>query len=632
MSPVRKTPPNEPTDGTGQAGAVLEPSRWPLQKIFARPFSWVLHLVSEFRHETPREQIAIVYYVLGVSGAFVAGVVGISKHFGPENARELPNLLAISQAVAKTNTPEDAKRATDRVMQIVGELTALRGQQPNIASDIDAAFADLGRGSTAKAESILRKQIAKNSGDDTAERRKRAEYHRYLAAVVFVQSKQDALHELEAGAKADPENPDIWRDLGDVALTTGASTEAESAYRQLLQLSRGGAERESAALMRFGDVLRVRGETAAAAGAYEHATKLIEQQLQSDPSNVDRKHELSIGLIKTGDVLRDRKGDRDSALNAFRRSLAIVLELAKSQPSNAAWQSDLARCHIQIGDILRDKGDRDGALKSYNDGLAIQQSLFKLTPDDALAEREVAVYLRRVGFIQKDRGDFDGALKYFREGQAIIKRLTGADPTNTNWQNDLRAALTPIGDTLREKGSHDEAYKVYQDALGLAQRLAARDPRNTEWQRGLALSFDRIADIDRDRGGPQKALAAYQQALNIRTALVARDPSNLLWQRSLQVGTSKFGDAYKAGGNHDAAVKSYQDALAIAQKLTGHDPSNVLWQCDVAEMLWNLAELGVEPQKNLQAIVATLDQFDQKNQLSQDQRKYLLLAKQKQAE
>jgi tetratricopeptide (TPR) repeat protein len=629
MSAANETSAARGDDETAEGRGATPPHRWPAVRFLRSPGTWILNFTSEFRKASPREQLAIVYYALGVLGVLLAGSFPLSHYFMHGESEHAPSLVAVTAALARTNSPEGAQRAVNRLGQIVGALTTLRRQQPGLAGEIDAAFADLANGNTVKAESLLRKQLAQTNGDGATEQRKQAEYHRYLAAVVFVDSKQDALHELEAGAKEDPDNAKIWRDLGDVALATGTSTEAEQAYRELLRLSHGEPSLEAASLMRFGEILNIRGEAAAAAGAYQEATKLLEQQLQRDPTNADRKYDLSVSLMKTGDVLRDRQGNRDRALADYRRGLAIIADLTKEQPSNILWQSDLAECHIRIGNILRDQGDRSGALKFYTTGLAIQRKLADQSPDDVLAQRQLAITLWHLGILQKDRQDFDGALKFFGDGQSMVQRLADLDPTNANWQNDLRRVSIFIGDTLLAKGEGEKAYKIYQNALDAAKRLAARDTQNTQWQRGLALTYDRIGDILRDRSELDQALEAYQQGLTIRAALVARDPSNTLWQRSLQVGTSKFGDTYKEQGNHDAAVKYYQEALDLAQKLAAHDPTNVLWHCDVAEMLWDLSELGVTPRQNLEAIVKTLEPFDQRNELSKDQRKFLIQAKQK---
>lgn len=632
MSSANEIPSPAGDDDMTKSRAAVAPGHWTLARFLRRPGTWISYFASEFRQASPREQLAIIYYSLGVLGVLLAGTFPLSHYFHyflPEDSSRTPSLVAVTAALARTNSPEDAQRAANRLGQIVGELTTLRRQQPDLAADIDAAFVDLAKGNTMKAESLLRKQLAQTSGDGATEQRKQAEYHRYLAAVVFVQSKHDALRELEAGAKEDPDNAKIWRDLGDVALATGASTEAEHAYRELLRLSQGDPNVEAASLMRFGEVLNIRGDAAAAAGAYQEATKVLDKLLQHDPTNANLKHDLAVSLMKTGDVLRDRQGNRDKALADYRRGLAIIADLTKEQPSNALWQSDLATCHIRIGDILRDQGDRSGALKSYTAGLAIQRKLADQSPDDAAAQREVAISLERLGILRQASQDFDGALKFFGDSQSILKKLANLDPTNANWQNDLRRGLILTGDILRAKGEPDKAYAVYQNALDAAKRLAAHDPQNTAWQHGLALTYDRIGDISRDKDEPDNALAAYRQALKIRTTLVARDPSNRLWQRSLQVGTSKFGDTYKEQGNRDAAVKSYEEALGLAQKLAAHDPSNVLWHCDVAEMLWDLSELGVNPRQNLEAIVKTLEPFDQRNELSKDQRKFLIQAKQK---
>ncbi|MEN3377469.1 MAG: hypothetical protein V7604_2824 [Hyphomicrobiales bacterium] len=629
----------KPLDGSktvaDESGDALSLRRRSLLRALRHPFAWASRLVTQFRQDNPRQQLTILYQAVGMTGLLIAGGISLSRLLLPlEPGDKPPNLFAITQALAKSNSSDVTLRATQRLEAIIGELIALRRQEPALAADIDAAFAELGRGSTAHAEALLRKKIAQSAGLQDAERRKRAEYHRYLAGVVFVQSKDNALRELQAAARDDPDSFSIRRDLGDVALAAGNSGEAEHAFRESLRLAHaaGNPSQEAQSLVGLGDAMFVRGNGAAAIGAYEQASRLIEQEVQRDPANSQHKLALAIGFMKIADVLRDRIGDRDGALKSLRRALALLREQTKAQPGNETLQAELANCLGNIGDIQRDKGERDNALEVYRDSLAIRRMLADQSPSNGNAQLDLATGLRRTGDILRDKADLEHALAAYREDLALLTRLADGDPTNARWQRGLRVSYVRVGDVLRETGASEDALKHYQSGLDIALKLAAYDAQNTVWQRDLALTYDRIADIRSGQRRWDDALEALRHGLDIRRQLTARDPSNTQWQRSILVGLVKFGDIYKAQDQRDAAIEAYRDALVIAQKLAQRDPANVLWQSDVAEVLWDLAEVGVDQRQNLEAVIRTLEPIEKNGLLSETQRKFLPQARKKLSE
>jgi tetratricopeptide (TPR) repeat protein len=628
---------NQPNVRKTEADASIDalPRRRSLLRAFRHPFAWASRLIAQFRQDNPRQQLTILYQAVGMVGLLVAGVIGLSRFLlPPEPGDKAPSLFAITQALAKTNSSDVTMRATRRLETMITELTALRREEPRLTADVEAAFAELGKGSTAQAEALLRKKIAQSTGIQDAERRKRAEYHRYLAGAVFVQSKNGALQELQTAALDDPDSFNIMRDLGDVALAVGNSGEAERAFREGLRLAHAANNpaQEAQSLLGLGDAMFVRGNGAATIGAYEQASRLIEQEIQRDPANIQHKLVLATGLMKIADVLRDRIGDRDGALKSLYRALATLQEQAKTQPGNETLQARLANCLGNIGDIQREKGERDNAFEVYRDSLAIRRKLADQSPADGNAQLDLAIGLRRTGDILRDGGDLEQALTAYREDLALLIRLADGDPTNARWQRGLRISYLRVGDVLRETGASQDALMHYQAGLDIALKLAAYDAQNTVWQRDLALTYDRIADIRAGQRRWDEALAGLQLGLDIRRQLVARDPSNTQWQRSILVGLVKFGDIYRAQDRRDAAADSYRNALVIAQKLTQRDPTNVLWQSDVAEVLWDLAEIGIDQRSNLEAVIKTLEPIEKTGLLSETQRRFLPQAKKKLAE
>jgi tetratricopeptide (TPR) repeat protein len=529
--------------------------------------------------------MATIYYAIGIAAAVItitAVVWGLGRHLWTEKPTATPNLPIIRESIARDNSAEDTSKAVVRIQELVGKLMEMRRREPALVGVIDEALEELGNGRTAKAESLLRRKLEQVGSNDPAARKKRAEYHRYLAAAIFVHSQTDALRELRAAVEVDPEDAESWNDLGEVAIAVDNLEEAKRAFREALRLARaqGNIKTQFASLIGLGDVLHREGTTSASEGAYRQASTLAANEVQRDPSNAEWQRSLSISQRTIGDILRE-KGDGEAALKAYRDTLAIAKKLVERDASNTDWQRDLSVSYENIGDILRDMGEREAALKAYEDGLAIRKKL--------------------------------------------VQRPT----SNTDWQRDLSVSHIKIGDILKDKGEREAALKAYQDSLVIMDKLVELDASNTDWQRDLSVGYNKIGDVLRDKGEREAALKAYEDGLAIRRKLVERDASNTRWQRDLSVSHNKIGDILSDKGEREAAIQAYKISLVIIEKLVERDSSMVEWQLDIVALLSTLANLDVNPRANLVEVVRILEQLERAGALTAEHRRWLSIAKER---
>jgi tetratricopeptide (TPR) repeat protein len=390
-------------DPNGKTGLAAEPSptptgfdrrisgEGPKHSVFVQLNDWAGRFYREFRKDQPGKQLAQLYYLLAVVGSAlaVAGFIlsalwGFSKFFLSDVQKQSVQLGIVREVIAKDNPVEETTRALDRLRGLVSALVDLRNREPPLVRDIDESLQALAKGDTSKAEALLRGQV-RSAG---RERQEKAEFQRYLAAVVFIHSKDQALMELKVAVEADPENGNAWNDLGDVALAIGASHEADHAFREALKLAhqQKNAPFEVKCLIRFGETLIIRGHAAAGANSFEQAFRLVELELQHDNANENLLGLKALVLVRQG-TYRVSVGDREGALKAYQESITIRNWLAERDSSNTGWQRDLSVSNMLIGDILRDKGDRDGALKAYQDCLAIDKKLAERDPSNTKWQR-----------------------------------------------------------------------------------------------------------------------------------------------------------------------------------------------------------------------------------------------------
>ena len=476
----------------------------------------------------------------------------------------------MSKHVDRRSTRTIRRKKERRRLRAFKSLLAsveLRRREPALVNAIDEALEELSMGRTAKAENVVRQKLAQTTSNDPDARRRRAEYHRYLAAAVFVHSKTDALRELRAAVEASSDDAGSWSDLGEVYLAVGSLENGEHAFREALRLAhaQGRPEIEFRSLIGFGDALRKRGAGSPAEAAYRRANALAVQQVSRDASNTHWQRELAHSYESIGDVLKD-KGEGDAALKAYGDGLATRRMLAERDASNVEWQRDLALSYESIGDVLKNKGDRDGALKSYNDGLAIRKKLTETDPSQIEWQRELAFSYDSIGRVLKDKGDYEGALTAQRHGLAIRKGLVERDASNMSWQRDLSLSYESTGDLLTDKGDLDAALKAHQEGLAIAKALVERDRSNMQWQRDLTFSYERIGDVMWSKGDRDGAFNAYQEGLSIRKKLVERDASNAEWQRDLEITYNRIGDILKDKGAAAELLGRIKTALP-SQKL-----------------------------------------------------------------
>jgi hypothetical protein len=86
----------------------------------------------------------------------------------------------------------------------------------------------------------------------------------------------------------------------------------------------------------------------------------------------------------------ETQGDLAGALDRYQAGLAIVERLADSDPSNSQWQHDLSVSHTRIGEILETQGHLAGAIAAHEQGLLIMQSLAARLPDHPEFQRALA--------------------------------------------------------------------------------------------------------------------------------------------------------------------------------------------------------------------------------------------------
>ncbi len=513
------------------------------KNIYGRTLAWIRALVAEFPHETPHEQLAILYYALTILALIGGGIWGTGKYFCCERAEAVTvhKTSSITKSPQKADvpdsTPDEDRKAQARIRELPGKLYELRSRDPRLAAEIDAAIVDLNNNKTDKAEALLRKNIEQSPVGDQNNRKQNAEFHLYLAVIVFVQSKGDALRELQSAVEVDPENCEAWSDYGDVALAAGETAKADHASREALRLARlqQNIALEARSLIIFGNVLAKLGNYPAAVLAYDRASKLYEGESRRDPSKSEWQFNLAISYYQIGKILQEN-GDHDGAFKAYQEGLKIIDDLTKIDPANFEWQFNLSIGYDGIGSVMQKKGNRDEALKAYQENFRIIEDLTKRKPLNAEWRHALSTSYVRKGSILQENGDHDGALKAYQEGLKIRKSLVETDPSNAEWRLDLSVSYEGIGSIRQEDGNRDGALESYLHGLQIRKELADRNPEMVSWQFNYAKSLWEVASLSFDQCTNLEKIVMVLEPLEQKHALTVEQRKSL----SLQQAKDKF--------------------------------------------------------------------------------------------
>ena len=274
--------------------------------------------------------------------------------------------------------------------------------------------------------------------------------------------------------------------------------------------------------MEIAENLVAQGDLAGALVHFEAIQQIFTGLAADDPTNPERRRDVSVSLNNVGDVLV-AQGDLSAALERFEASLAIAEDLSRDDPGNADWRRDVSVSLDNVGDVLVARGDLSGGLERFEASLAIAEGLSRDDPGNADWRRDVLASLIKVGDVLVAQGDLSRAQERFQASLAIAEGLSRDDPGNAGWRRDLSVSLERVGDVLVARGDLSGALERFEVSLSIRQDLSRDDPGNAGWRRDVAVSHARIALLDHEPRHHWRQAAAILEALAAEGRLAPRD-------------------------------------------------------------------------------------------------------------
>jgi tetratricopeptide (TPR) repeat protein len=327
-------------------------------------------------------------------------------------------------------------------------------------------------------------------------------------------SYQEALGISRRLSAVDPSSVQARRDLslsliklGDVQLEQGGREAALASYEEALRVRRRLAEADpssavaqrdlAVALIKLGDVqfepkqgdlvmgdgnsnVVLVGEALwgleewgyfKSVSSYEESLRVVRRLAEADPSSSTAQRDLTVALIKQGDVHLNQRSYR-AAMTSFQRALEVARNLAEADQLSAVAQRDLSDSLERIGDVQFLQRDTKAALASYKSALAVRRRLAQSDPSSALAQRDLSDSLERIGNVQFLQDDAKGALASFQESWGIRDKLAKADPRSATAQRDLLVSCYKLGNLSQQSSDFHRAASWYDQALQVAKAFS----------------------------------------------------------------------------------------------------------------------------------------------------------------
>jgi tetratricopeptide (TPR) repeat protein len=135
------------------------------------------------------------------------------------------------------------------------------------------------------------------------------------------------------------------------------------------------------------------------------------------------------------------KNDHKAALDVYREAIAMLRELSKDAPEQSDLWLDLTMALVKMGDVLTDDKNLDGADDVYLEALAIEHEFTAKVPKEPEWRDELVATLLKLAAIGDD------TVAHVREALAVAKDLQQKgqlpQPGLVDQIEQILAAVTP---------------------------------------------------------------------------------------------------------------------------------------------------------------------------------------------
>jgi non-specific serine/threonine protein kinase/serine/threonine-protein kinase len=218
---------------------------------------------------------------------------------------------------------------------------------------------------------------------------------------------------------------------------------------------------------------------------YADALSTYRDLSSADPSNREFKRAVALVHKRMGAILWVL-GRYPEAVTAYREAGAVDEQLVESAPSDMRAKIDLSYDYSDLGNLLNFLGDSHG-IQTMNRALALRREAFAADRQDARARFSLVSLLHRVAHVEHGSGEVKTALEHVSEAHALMVQF-GVNRLDGDKSMELAAVEQEWGEILASQHACAEA----QSHMTAAHKLLKdTEARNLPAQRDLMQEIEK---------------------------------------------------------------------------------------------------------------------------------------------
>jgi tetratricopeptide (TPR) repeat protein len=220
------------------------------------------------------------------------------------------------------------------------------------------------------------------------------------------------------------------------------------------------------------DFAESNGDYAAARPHTIMARELHEQLSREQPSDYERQADLSIAIVRQGDIAGPL-GLAVEKLDCYHRALRIDERLVELAPDNLRFLDNLAWSYDRLAAIEHAHGRYAEAVQLHDQMHAIGERLVQAEPGNAI--RLWALFMAKCHRINEARrvADWAAAIVEIDGAVPLGRRIIELEPLNPHLFERVSANMTAFSWVYALHGDPDRALPVLQQAEAIVEQLLA---------------------------------------------------------------------------------------------------------------------------------------------------------------
>ena len=242
------------------------------------------------------------------------------------------------------------------------------------------------------------------------------------------------------------------------------------------------------------------------------ALALREELVRETPTDPNAQAELSISLVKVGDVSKDQ-GDPNAAQGWYERAFAIDEGLASEYPTSRHYLDNQAWSCGRLSALALGRADPSTAQTLLDRRTALNDRLLKLDPNNLTTLDGVLDTEGLLSRLKESTGDFSSAVAHKRAALAAAQELVRRNEHNSLYLHDEAASWIGLADLLSTDVA--AARECYAEGLARARRLLELEPGNARLRHLRWYALYKWGNLEAEHNGTAKAITLLTEARDL---------------------------------------------------------------------------------------------------------------------